>query len=227
MNFLAVIPARGGSKGIKNKNLQKVGNKSLLKRAIESSLEFMDVVVSTDSEEIKLEALKNGAKVPFLRPKELASDTAKSIDTAIHAVLQYESILKKKFDYIFLVEPTSPFRNSNHIKKSIEKLKTNTYKTIVSICELENKPENIFLKEKYLTKYIKSPNNKFEQRQLMKNLCRVNSAIYATDRDSLINEKKFLIDPIGFIEMNLIESINIDRLLDLKYANFISDELCL
>ena len=97
MNFLAVIPARGGSKGIKNKNLQKVGNKSLLKRAIESSLEFMDVVVSTDSEEIKLEALKNGAKVPFLRPKELASDTAKSIDTAIHAVLQYESILLTSF----------------------------------------------------------------------------------------------------------------------------------
>ena len=66
---------------------------------------------------------------------------------------------------------------------------------------------------------------KFEQRQLMTNLCRINSAIYATDRNSLINEKKFLINPIGFIEMSLIESINIDTLVDLKYANFISNEL--
>ena len=102
MNFLGVIPARGGSKGIKNKNLQKVGNKSLLQRAINSAIQHMDVIVSTDSEAIKSEALKNGAKVPFLRPKELASDTAKSIDTCIHAVLEHEKIYKKNMDYIFL-----------------------------------------------------------------------------------------------------------------------------
>lgn len=227
MNLLGVIPARGGSKGIKNKNLQKVGNKSLLQRAINSIIQYMDVIVSTDSEAIKSEALKNGAKVPFLRPKELASDTAKSIDTCIHAVLEHEKIHKKNMDYIFFVEPTSPFRNSEHIKKTIEKLKTDSFKTIVSVCELENKPENIYLKGQYLSKYIRIPNEKFEQRQLMTNLCRINSAIYATDRNSLINEKKFLINPIGFIEMSLIESINIDTLVDLKYANFISSELCL
>lgn len=227
MNFLAVIPARGGSKGIKNKNLQKVGDKSLLQRAINSCLEHMDVIVSTDSEKIKSEALKNGAKVPFLRPKELASDTAKSIDACIHAVSEYEKIYKKSLDYIFLVEPTSPFRNSKHIKKTIKKLKTESYKTIVSICSLENKPENIYLKGDFLRKYIQIPNEKFEQRQLMTNLCRINSAIYATDRNLLFNKQRFLINPIGFIEMNLIESINIDTLLDLKYANFISNELCL
>tara|TARA_B100000212_G_scaffold324016_1_gene284557 strand:- start:71 stop:754 length:684 start_codon:yes stop_codon:yes gene_type:complete len=227
MKFLAVIPARGGSKGVKNKNLQKVGNESLLQRAINCSIQYMDVIVSTDSEKIKSEALENGAKVPFLRPKELASDTAKSIDTCIHAVLEYERIYTKSLDYIFLIEPTSPFRNSEHIKKTIDKLRTDEYNTIVSICQLENKPENIFLKGEYLRKYIEIPNEKFEQRQLMKNLCRINSAIYATDRNSLLNKKKFIIDPIGFIEMSLIESINIDTLLDLKYANFISNELCL
>ena len=78
-----------------------------------------------------------------------------------------------------------------------------------------------------MRKYIQIPNEKFEQRQLMTNLCRINSVIYATDRNLLFNKKRFLINPIGFIEMNLIESINIDTLLDLKYANFISNELCL
>ena len=83
MKFLAIVPARGGSKGIKDKNLQLVANKSLLRRAIESALPFMEVVVSTDSEKIKSEAIKYGANVPFLRPKELANDCAKSIDVAI------------------------------------------------------------------------------------------------------------------------------------------------
>ena len=222
MKFIGIVPARGGSKGIKDKNLKSIGGKSLLERAINSAIEYMDVVVSTDSELIKSNALKLGAKVPFLRPSFLANDEANTIDVLIHAIKEYESLMYSKYDYVFLIEPTSPFRNSAHIKEVINKLKTNQFKTIISVCNLERKPENIFIKGKYLKKYIQKPNHKFEQRQLMRSLCRLNSAIYATKSEDLLSQRKILVDPIGFINMSDIESINIDSHLDLDYANFIS-----
>ena len=224
MKYLAIIPARGGSKGIKDKNLQLVANKSLLRRAIESVLPFMEVVVSTDSERIKSEAIKYGAKVPFLRPKEISNDSAKSIDVAIHAVRK-SKINSGNYDYVFFIEPTSPFRNSNNIAEAINKIKENKYSSLISVCDLERKPENIFLKENYLSKYIKEPKETFEQRQSMKHLCRLNSAIYIVKKDLMINHRNFLIEPIGYIEMSNIESINIDTMLDLKFANFIAKEL--
>ena len=222
MKFLAIVPARGGSKGVKGKNLRKVGNKSLLKRAIASTSNFMDVVVSTDSDLIKEEALKVGAIVPFKRPAELSTDNSNTIDVVIHAIKEYERLMDYKYDYIFTIEPTSPFREEKHVKNVIEKIKTNKFKSIISVCNLERKPENIFLKNIFLERYIKIPKQTFEQRQSMDHLCRLNSAIYATNRDRLIKDKKLLIDPIGFTEMSQIESINIDSELDLKLANFIS-----
>ncbi|MBO8232380.1 hypothetical protein CU311_06760 [Prochlorococcus marinus str. MU1402] len=222
MKFLAIVPARGGSKGVKGKNLRKVGNKSLLKRAIASTANFMDVIVSTDSHLIKEEALKVGAIVPFMRPNELSTDNANTIDVVLHAIKEYERLVDCRYDYIFTIEPTSPFREEKHVKNAIEKIKTNKFKSIISVCNLERKPENIFLKDFFLERYIKIPNQTFEQRQNMDHLCRLNSAIYATNRDCLIKDKKLLIDPIGFTEMSQVESINIDSELDLKFANFIS-----
>ena len=223
MKLLAIIPARGGSKGIKYKNLKKVGNDSLLKRAIKSVINLMDVVVSTDNYLIEKEALQLGAKVPFVRPKRLAGDKSNTIDVVIHAVLKYEKLINKKFDYIFLIEPTSPFRKEKHIKKVIQKLETNKFQTVISVCDLEIKPENIFVKDIFLEKYIKNPDEKFEQRQNMNNLCRLNSAIYAINRNSLILQRNLLIQPLGYIEMTGIESINIDNQLDLELAKLVSD----
>ena len=224
MKFLAIVPARGGSKGVKGKNLRKVGDKSLLKRAIASTANFMDVIVSTDSHLIKEEALKVGAIVPFMRPDKLSTDNANTIDVVIHAIKEYERLINYRYDYIFTIEPTSPFREEKHVKNVIEKIKTNKFKSVISVCNLERKPENIFLKDFFLERYIKIPNQNFEQRQNMAHLCRLNSAIYATNRDSLIKNKKLLIDPIGFTEMSQVESINIDSELDLRFANFISKE---
>lgn len=223
MQYLAIVPARGGSKGIKDKNLQLVAKKSLLRRAIESALPFMEVVVSTDSERIKSEAIKYGAKVPFMRPKELANDSAKSIDVAIDTVQKYKINLES-YDYIFFIEPTSPFRNSKNIAEAIKKIEDEKYNSLISVCELERKPENIFLKENYLSRYIKEPKEAFEQRQSMKHLCRLNSAIYIVKKELMLEKRKFLVEPIGYIEMSNIESINIDTMLDLKFANFIANE---
>ena len=225
MKFLAIVPARGGSKAIKDKNLRLVGEKSLLRRAIESVNPFMDVIVSTDSRKIKLEAIESGAKVPFLRPDNISNDKAKSISVAIHAIQKYEEISNIIYDYIFFIEPTSPFRKAHNVAEAIRKIETNQYNSLISVCELERKPENIFLKGEYLSKYIKNPLESFEQRQSMKHLCRLNSAIYVVKKDLIMKRESFIIDPIGYIEMSNIESINIDRMLDLKFANFIANEL--
>lgn len=225
MKFLAIIPARGGSKGIKNKNLRKVGNQSLLERAIKSVNDLMDTIVSTDDVKIKDESIKVGAKVLSMRPKHLSEDNSKTIDVIKYELGNYEKIYEQKVDYIFIIEPTSPFREKKHVKNIVDLLKTNKFNSVVTVCDLERKPENIFTKGESLKKYIKNPIHTFDQRQMMNKLCRLNSAVYATNRDLLIKENKLLIDPIGYAHMSQMESINIDTFLDLKFANFIFDEI--
>lgn len=224
MNNIAIIPARGGSKGIKLKNLKKVGNKSLIQRAILSATPNMEAIISTDNNEIAKEAINFGAKMLSPRPEYLATDSAKTIDVLIYTAKEYESRFKKKLDNIFLIEPTSPFRNFIHVKKTLDLIKKNKYKSVISICNLERKPENIFIKNESLTRYIKSPIETYEMRQSMNHLCRLNSAIYAVNRDSLFSKKVLIDNPIGYIEMTNIESINIDTELDLKLANLVSRE---
>ena len=112
MKILGIIPARAGSKGIKNKNIIDLGGKPLIswtiKSAIKSNLD--EIIVSTDSIKIKNVSIKNGCKVPFLRPKHLSKDNSKTVDVAIHAINFY----KKKnifFDAIMILQPTCPFRS--------------------------------------------------------------------------------------------------------------------
>ena len=128
-------------KGIKNKNLQKVGNKSLLKRAIESSLEFMDVVVSTDSEEIKLEALKNGAKVPFLRPKFLSESHISVVDVIQYTLEKIQDLYKRP-DYVGIFEEIYPFRNPKMINGMISQIFSYNYDSIISA---KYEPRGIFI----------------------------------------------------------------------------------
>ena len=102
MKRLALIPARGGSKGIPNKNIQIVGKKSLLARSIESAITaniFSEICVSTDSPVIAREALKCGVSVPFLRPDSLSTDESKSLDLIVHALDFYEKV-EEIFDTI-------------------------------------------------------------------------------------------------------------------------------
>lgn len=121
--ILAVIPARGGSKAIPNKNLCKLSGRSLVGRAcmVAKSIDWIDqTIVSTDSKAIRDEALKFGAEAPFLRPEHLASDKANSIDMWIHALQSAEQFYQMQFDITLLLEPTSPLRTISDIKKTVE-----------------------------------------------------------------------------------------------------------
>ena len=123
-SILGLIPARGGSKGLLGKNIKPLLGKPLIAWTIEQALasKYLDrVIVSTDSEEIAEISRKYGAKAPFIRPKELATDEARSEDVVFHAI-EFFKDRGTNFDYVTLLEPTSPLRKNTDIDEGIEKL---------------------------------------------------------------------------------------------------------
>lgn len=143
--FLAVIPARSGSKGLPGKNIKPLCGKPLIAWSIEAGLASQhidEVMVTTDSEEIAKVAREFGATVPFLRPAELASDTATTFDAVKHAIDYYASEKSQGFDYIVLLEPTSPLRESDDLDKMIERIVSADieYDAIVSLGEVHEHP---------------------------------------------------------------------------------------
>ena len=193
MSILAIIPARGGSKSIKRKNLRPVGSISLIGRAIRCALDsgVMDhVLVSTDNEEIRREALKYDAKVPFLRPKHLADDCAGTEDTLVHAIETFERHIGTHVSVIVLTEPTNPFRNPIKLRKAVELFETGKYGSIISVCPLERVPQNIFeKKDDILTRFIKEPKAIIKRRQNMTHLCRLSSVVYVFGRDDFLKNR--------------------------------------
>lgn len=147
-SFLAIIPARGGSKGLPEKNIKELCGKPLIAWSIEAALnsKYLDeVMVTTDSKEIANISKEFGANVPFLRPENLASDTATTFDAVKHTISFYKIELKKEFDYIVLLEPTSPLREVDDIDRMIEKIIKNElyFDSIVSIGEVNEHPSII------------------------------------------------------------------------------------
>jgi CMP-N,N'-diacetyllegionaminic acid synthase len=138
--ILSLIPARGGSKGLVKKNIQLLLGKPLIGWTIEQALAspYIDkVIVSTDNEQIAEVAKSFQAEVPFMRPKELATDQAKTSDVILHA-LEYLKSQGLSFDYLVLLEPTSPLREVEDINKSLMTLIDNpSNKSIVSVAKLE------------------------------------------------------------------------------------------
>ena len=122
---IAIIPARGASKGLPGKNIKPLCGKPLIAWSIEAGLgsQYIDeVMVTTDSEKIAGIAREFGATVPFIRPAELASDTATSVDVIRHVLNFYEIKLYKNFEYTVVLEPTSPLRVKEDIDNDIEQL---------------------------------------------------------------------------------------------------------
>lgn len=142
---IAIIPARSGSKGLLGKNIKPLCGKPLIAWSIEAGLasQYIDeVMVTTDGENISHIAKKFGASIPFLRPPELASDTATTFDAVKHAIDFYAQKMHKKFDYIVLLEPTSPLREKDDLDRMLEKLASNDgqYDAIVSLGEVHEHP---------------------------------------------------------------------------------------
>ncbi len=226
MKILGIIPARSGSKGIKNKNIKLLKNKPLIFWTIKTALKskLSKVIVSTDSLKIKKISEKYGANVPFLRPASISKDSSKSIDVIKHAIKYYK---KKKinFDAIMLLQPTCPFRNINDINSSINILKKR--KDICSVISLQKVESFHPARMKFLKKnIIKNPNfikeKEANSRQKLKQVYIRSGLIYLTktriilEKNSLQGNKSFgLITPLS-------RSLNIDNINDFRLAELIS-----
>jgi CMP-N,N'-diacetyllegionaminic acid synthase len=170
--IIAIIPARGGSKGLKNKNIKFFFGKPLiywtLKRIEESKL-IDQVFISTDSIKIKDICEKIGFDIPVLRPSKFAEDNSPSSDVVIHA-LDYFEKLSLKFDYVVLLEPTSPLRKIDDIDNAIKILiKNQSFDTLVSIGEVHMEHPSIVKKlknNKYVFPYIDDKKSYFQRQQL-------------------------------------------------------------
>lgn len=142
MRILAIIPARGGSKRLPGKNIRTLGDKPLICWSIDVAkdiTEICEILVSTDDNEIAAVSAAAGALVPWLRPANLATDTASTVDVVLHALDWYE----EKYgdvDGILLLQPTSPFRTKDSVRNGIEAFKNNRQRTVVGVSPAENHP---------------------------------------------------------------------------------------
>lgn len=154
-NILWLIPARSGSKSIPNKNVKFLNDEPLINLRIKNALSISstsDVWVSTDSMEYSLIAMKAGATVPFLRPANLAADSSSSNDVVLHA-MEYAKLNDKKYDYIGLLEPTSPFIYYADLIKAVNQLEANVDATAI-VAVKESRPNTLFIQDK--SKYLDS-----------------------------------------------------------------------
>lgn len=222
--MLAVIPARGGSKGVPGKNIRKLLGKPLIAYTIDAALQseiFVDVIVSTDSEEIAQVAKENGAKVPFIRPKEISGDEVSSDDVILHALSFYES-KGIEFEEVCKLQPTSPLRSAEHIREAYKLfLEKNAY-YLVSICECEHSPlwSGTIGKDLRLDSFL-SERVKRSCRQELEKYYRLNGAIYMAKTKKFVENKNFFgRNSIGYI-MRQIDSVDIDNILDFDLAELI------
>ncbi|ORX24521.1 CMP-N-acetlyneuraminic acid synthetase [Thermoanaerobacterium sp. PSU-2] len=223
-SILAIIPARGGSKGVKRKNVRPLLNRPLIAYTIEAALQanFLDkIIVSTEDPEIASISKEFGAEIPFMRPVELASDDAKAIDVIFHAMNWLEKN-HAVYDLVMLLQPTSPLRKAYDIKNAIDILYEKKARAVVSVCEAEHSPlwmnvlnEDLCMKD-FLRKDVLNKN-----RQEISKYYRINGAIYVSDWNYLIQNKGFFGEKTYAYIMPNERSIDIDTELDLKFAEFL------
>lgn len=226
MKPLIVIPARAGSKGVPGKNIKKLNGKPLIHYTIEAAQAVFDnaqIYVSTDSEAIKSTSEELGLKVPFLRPSKLATDTASSRDVILHAIDQYDTIHAYIPDIVILLQPTSPFRNGDHIKEALA-LYNNTLDMVVSVKETDANPYYVLFEEDEQQFLRKSKSSSATRRQDVPKVWELNGAIYIINSHSIKTNEIGDFKKIVKYEMNSHASIDIDSPLDWQLAELIAKE---
>lgn len=220
--MIAIIPARGGSKGLPGKNIRNLNGKPLIAYTIESALKAKNitrVIFSTDDVEIAKVAKEYGAEVPFLRPSHLASDSANAIDAYRYTYERLEKEENIGISEFVILQPTSPFRTVNHIDQAIDLFKIKKADSVISYCP-EHHP---IIWHKYITEAGKIESifeGTIRNRQDEKPTFFPNGAIYIFNRKIIERGLYYTDNSFAFI-MNRKDSIDIDTIDDFEYAEYL------
>lgn len=223
MKILAIIPARGGSKGVPRKNIKVLGNQPLIAYSIESARQsklLTEFVVSTEDEEIAKITKQYGAKVPFMRPIELSQDNTPTIDVVKHVINEYEK-QNHFFDAVLILQATCPFRLENEIDECIEKFVTQGTDSLISVKEV---PAH------YNPHWVFEPNNEgnltiatgekqiISRRQDLPRAYARDGSIYITKTNVIMEKNSLFGDSITYYENHNSKHVNIDTMEDWYYA---------
>ena len=222
-SFLAIIPARGGSKRLPRKNILDLAGKPLIEWSIEAGLKskYIDKVVLT-SEDAEILSIAKDIGVDVIdRPVQLSTDSSTSFDVVKHAVETIE-----KYDYIILLQPTSPLRNEKHIDEAVELLIEKNADSVVSVCEVDHSPlwSNTLPDDGSMKDFLR-PEVAGKRSQDFEKYYRLNGAIYICKTKPMMNYKTlFLKDNSYAYIMETSRSVDIDTYNDYLLANLILKE---
>jgi len=223
-NFLAIIPARSGSERLPDKNKLNLCGKPLISWTIEAakrSKYINKIAVSSDDSEI-LKIAKESSVEIIVRPDEFASNTATSVD-----VIKHSLEILDRYEYVILLQPTSPLRNYRHIDESIKFLKQKNADAIISVCETDHNPlwSNTLDRNLSMSNFIENEQSNKRSQDLEK-FYRLNGAIYICKTKNLLEENTLFIKKNIFaFLMDKKSSIDIDDKLDFEIATIYMSQL--
>lgn len=221
MKNIAIITARSGSKGLKDKNIRILNGKPLIAYTIEAAIKsgmFDEIMVSTDSKEYASVAIKYGAKVPFLRTKKNSDDNASSWDVVKEVVKKYKD-MGKEFNTVCMLQPTSPLRIAEDIVNGYKLFNEKKADTVIAVCETQHSPLwSNTLDESNCMKGFISDDILNCPRQKLQQYYRINGALYIRKISTLYNEGNMYDCNCYAYVMPRERSVDIDTMLDFRIA---------
>lgn len=225
MKVLGVIAARGGSKGVPLKNVKHLNGRPLIEYTINAALkaDLSRLIVSSDNEIIIDIATTLGVTAPFVRPFELSTDTARSIDVAYHALITCEELYSEVFDAVLFLQPTTPLRTAEDINNSIQLLRVNSdADSVIGVVDVQgHHPARMkFVRNGVLIDPPFCEEYENQNRQELEPMYIRNGAIYLTRRSTIINRSFKGNCSLAYM-MPISRSINIDNLDDFNFAEYL------
>lgn len=221
---LAIIPARGGSKGVPKKNIKMLAGKPLIAWTIEEAKKskYIDrLVLSSENDEIIKVAKSFGCEVPFIRPSQLAQDDTAGIDPLLHALGELSG-----YDYVVSLQPTSPLRTVGDIDACIEKVIETQLPACVSVTEPDTSPYWMYtLDDNGLMRQLIKQDSLTVRRQDLPNAYALNGAVYVAETKWLMESKSFLTEATIAYEMPKIRSYDIDTEEDFMWCEWVFEKM--
>ena len=225
MRYLAIIPARSGSKRLPGKNIKELGGIPLLAWSIKSAIEskvFSDILITTDSQVIELIAIEYGAKSLGLRSIELSTDEASSVDVVIDVVDKYEQ-KNGRIDGVMLLQPTSPFRTSNTIRKAVQEFeKKNSKSSVISFRIAKSHPQWCFKQsEEGFVPFVDSEHVNTRSQDLTAAYV-MDGQVYLISPELLKKQRSFWgKNSIPLLLDDRVNDVDIDDEYDFRYAEYL------